>query len=106
MTIIKEVEAGAIPTSANIVGTSYFCNARTLNKFGSEMQKPSLFYRINLFVNFIDLVWMYSIARGHFAILTIWIANKASVQAGNLVDKKEIIAALHRKLAAKARTSV
>ena len=104
MNIIKEVENGVIPKSVNIVGTSYFFNERTLSKFGFELKKPSLFYRVNLFVNFIDLLWMYSISQGYFSIPKIWTANKASIEGGKLIERKEIINDLHRKLTAKIKT--
>ena len=72
LNIIKEIEIGSIPQSVNIVGTSYFFNERTLNKLGFELKKPSLFYRVNLFANFIDVIWMYSVSQGHFLIPKIW----------------------------------
>lgn len=106
LNIINDIENGLIPKSVNIVGTSYFFNKRTLNKLGFELKPPSLFYRINLLANLIDLIWMYSISQGHFSIPKIWTANKASIEGGNLVDKKNIIKELHRKLTIKTKTTV
>lgn len=87
LNIIREIENGVIPKSVNIVGTSYFFNERTLSKFGFELQKPSLFYKANLFVNFIDLLWMYSISQGHFSIPKIWSAKMASIEGENLIKE-------------------
>ncbi len=105
LNIINEIENGSIPKSVKIIGTSYFFNKRTLNKFGFELKNPSLFYRINLLANFIDLIWMYSISQGHFSIPKIWTANKASIEGGDLVVKKNIIKELHRKLTIKKTTA-
>ena len=53
--LIKLIEDKRIPTSVNIIGTSYFFNDRTLNNLGFQLEKATLFYRINLLINFIDL---------------------------------------------------
>ena len=52
--LINEIENDIIPKTVHIVGTSYFFNEKTLNKLGFELKQASMFYRINLFVNFID----------------------------------------------------
>jgi hypothetical protein len=98
LNIIEDIENGVTPKSVNIVGTSYFFNKRTLSKLGFEIEQASVFYRVNLLANFIDLIWMYSISKGYFSIPKIWIASKASIKGENLVDKKDIIKELHRKL--------
>jgi hypothetical protein len=105
MNIIKEVENGSIPKTISIIGTSYFFNTRTLNKFGFELKQPSLFYRINLLANFIDLTWMYSVSQGKFSIPKVWSANKASIEGGKLIESKEIIVDLHNKLTTKIKTT-
>jgi hypothetical protein len=56
--LIDQIENKCIPATVNIVGTSYFFNDRTLHKLGFEMQEPSIFYKLNLYLNFIDLLWM------------------------------------------------
>lgn len=101
MNIIKELENGSVPKSVHIIGTSYFFNTRTLNKFGFELTQPSLFYRINLLVNFIDLIWMYSVSQGKLSIPKLWRAQKASIEGGKLMESKEIVFALYNKLTAK-----
>jgi hypothetical protein len=98
LNIISQIEEGVIPKTVTIVGTSYFFNERTINKLGFESQKPSLFYRMNLFVNFIDLTWMYSLAQGHFAIPKLLNANKAQIEGVKLVEKKEMIKLLYERM--------
>lgn len=98
LNIISQIEEGAIPKTITIVGTSYFFNKRTINKLGFESQKPSLFYRINLFVNLIDLTWMYSLAQGKFTVPKLWKANKAQIEGGKLLEKKEMIKLLYEKI--------
>ncbi len=96
--IILQIENGAVPKTVNISGTSYFFNERTLNKIGFELENPTLFFRINLFVNVIDLIWMYSVAQGRFSIPKIWKAKKASISGNKLMESKDAIENLHRKM--------
>ena len=99
--LIQLLEEQRIPESVNIVGTSYFFNDRTLLKLGFQIEKASLFYRINLLINGIDLFWMYSLSQGKFAIPTLWDAKKASIQGNQLVQSKPKLHALYQHLQAK-----
>ena len=99
--LIQLIEEKRIPESVNIVGTSYFFNDRTILKLGFQIEKASLFYRINLFINFIDLFWMYSLSQGKLAIPTLWDAKKASILGDQLVHNKSKLQALHQHLQAK-----
>ena len=62
---------------------------------GFEIINPSLFYRLNLFVNFIDLIWMYSLSKGKFSIPNIWNAKKASITGINLIESRKGIEELY-----------
>jgi hypothetical protein len=98
LNLISLIEKKQIPASVTIVGTSYFFSDRTLAKLGFKIEKASLFYRANLFINFIDLVWMYSLARGTFSIPKVWDAKKASIQGAMLVAQKQQLDALYVRL--------
>jgi hypothetical protein len=99
--LIQLIEDKHIPASVNIIGTSYFFNDRTLSNLGFQIEKASLFYRVNLFINFIDLFWMYSLSKGKLAISTVWDAKKAKISGDALVAQKIIFEGLHQKLKAK-----
>ncbi len=96
--IIHLIENKSIPATVNIVGTSYFFNESTLNKLGFELETPSLFYRINLFLNFIDLIWMYSLSKGKFAIPRFWSVKKASISGNRLLATKAQLTQLFNKM--------
>jgi hypothetical protein len=100
--LVKLIENKSIPEKVNIVGTSYFFNNRTLHKMGFEIMNPSLFDRVNLFVNFIDLIWMYSLSKGKFSIPKLWNAKKASIIGTKLIESKEILQEFYDKI--KTRT--
>jgi hypothetical protein len=85
----------------NIVGTSYFFSDRTAKKIGFELIDPSLFYRINLYANFLDLVWMYSLSQGKWAIPKVWKAKKVQITGQKLLENKGQLEALYDKLSSK-----
>jgi hypothetical protein len=99
--IIQLIEDKAVPESVNIVGTSYFFSNRTVQRIGFELIEPSFFYRVNLFVNFLDLLWMYSLAQGKWAIPKVWQVKKAQITGQKLVENKGHLEALYDKLNSK-----
>jgi len=102
LNIIQLIENKSIPETVNIVGTSYFFNDRTLRKMGFEIVNPSLFYRLNLFANFIDIFWMYSLSKGKFSIPKLWNAKKASIKGIHLTESKKKIEELYSRMKLKA----
>lgn len=91
LSIIQQIENKAISESVTIVGTSYFFNHRTLHKLGFNIEKASIGHKCNLFLNFIDLIWMYSLSQRKFAIPKLWNVHKASIQGSQLImNKKEL----------------
>jgi hypothetical protein len=98
LNLISLIENKQIPESVTIVGTSYFFNDRTLKKLGFQIEKASAFYRANLFLNFIDLFWMYSLSRGKVTMPSLWEAKKARVPGSTLVVQKANLEALFVKL--------
>lgn len=99
--IIKLIENKSVPETVNILGTSYFFNNRTLNKMGFEIENPSLFYKVNLFVNFIDLLWMYSLSKGKISIPRLSDAKKAKISGVKLIENRKVIEELYDKMKAK-----
>jgi hypothetical protein len=104
--LINQIEHNTIPKTVNIMGTSYFFNDRTLNKLGFEFEKPSLFYRVNLLINFIDLIWMYSVSHGRLSIPKLWNAKKASISGGKLLENKAGLELLYRKMTMKVNMTL
>ena len=98
LNIISQIENKRIPESVQIVGTSYFFNERTLQKLGFQIEKASLFYRANLFINFIDLFWMYSLSCGKVSFPALWDAKKARTQGATLLAHKMSLELLYARL--------
>ena len=106
MYLIRQIENKSIPETVSVVGTSYFFNDRTLHKMGFEILKPSFFYRLNLFANFIDLTWMYSFSQGKFSIPKLWNAKKASITGLKLVESKKQIEQLYEYMRTKSSKQI
>jgi hypothetical protein len=102
--LIQLIENKHMPASVNIIGTSYFFSERTLKYLGFQIEKATLLYRINIFINFIDLFWMYSLSKGKVAIPAVWDAKKATITGGTLVNQKTKFESLYQKLEAKKAT--
>ena len=96
--LISLIENKQIPESVTLVGTSYFFNDRTLQRLGFQIEKASTFYRANLFLNFIDLFWMYSLSRGKVSMPALWKAKKAQIQGAALVAQKVNLEVLYGRL--------
>ncbi len=98
LSIISMIEKKQIPETVSVVGTSYFFSDRTLNKLGFQIEKASLYYRANLFINFMDLFWMYSLSRGKVSIPAVWDAKKAMITGNKLVAQKKQLELLYARL--------
>ncbi len=98
LNIISMIEKKQIPETVSVVGTSYFFSDRTLNKLGFQIEKASLYYRANLFINFMDLFWMYSLSRGKVSIPAVWDAKKAMITGNKLVAQKKQLELLYARL--------
>ena len=96
--LISLIENKQIPESVTLVGTSYFFNDRTLQRLGFQIEKASTFYRANLFLNFIDLFWMYSLSHGKVSMPALWEAKKAQIQGAALVAQKVNLEVLYGRL--------
>ncbi len=100
--LIDLIEQKSIPETVEISGTSYFFKDQTMQKIGFKLEQPTLFYRINLFLNCIDLIWMYSLSRRAIAMPKIWNAKKVTISGTNLLKSKTQLETIYFKL--KSRT--
>lgn len=69
--IIKKIESGELSYELEVRSSSYFFSDRTAERLGFSLEKTGLFERINLILNIVDLIWMYSIAHGSLRIPSV-----------------------------------
>jgi hypothetical protein len=101
LNIIQQIENNKIPQTVTIIGTSYFFSDRTLKKLGFGIEKPSLFYRLNILVNFIDITYLYSLSKGRFTIPNLLRVKKATISGTKIVENKHNIEAIVSLLSTK-----
>ncbi|WP_299459433.1 hypothetical protein [uncultured Microscilla sp.] len=96
--IAKDIEQGKLPKTIQVVGTSYFFSSNTAKRLGFHLTKPSLSYRINLLINALDLIWMYSFAQGKIAIPPLLKTQKAAISGDELLKQKPTLEQLMSKI--------
>jgi len=96
--IIRETEAGETPEDIQISGTSYFFSENTARRLGFEFLPPESHLKFNLYLNYIDLLWMYSLSKGKLTFPNLKNAQMAKTTGKQLVAHKAVIERLHAYL--------
>lgn len=104
LNLVDLIKQKSIPETVEISGTSYFFKDQTMQKIGFKLEQPTLFYRFNLFLNCIDLIWMYSLSKGTISIPKIWNAKKVTISGTNLVKSKSQLETIYFKLKSRTKT--
>lgn len=89
LTIIERIENEQLSPNVKVVGCSYFFNTRTAEKFGCTLSNASLFWKINSILQFIELSYLYSFAKGKWAMPKFWQVKRAEIVGTDLVVRKE-----------------
>ncbi|WP_194774638.1 hypothetical protein [Pararhodonellum marinum] len=97
LNLIKEVEEGRLPLELNIVATSYFFSNRSLEKLGFRQTSATLFNRLNVLLNFLDIFWMYSFSRNKLVFPNLLKVKKIEILAGELLEEKETLKQIKRR---------
>lgn len=96
--IIEKLESGVLPKSVEISGTSYFFSASTAERLGFSLKVPSVFYRINIYMNYLDLIWMYSLAKGRLSFPNLREIKAVKTTGAVLLEKKDYLERLNQYL--------
>ncbi len=86
--IARRVEAGEVPPTVLVTGTSYFFSAGTARKLGFEIRRAGPRLRLNLLLNGLDLWLTYSFTRGRLALPDLLDVKQAVIRGGELVRRK------------------
>lgn len=95
LNIVKEVEEGIIPESIAIGGTSYFFSESTAKRLGFEIVPPPSFLKLNQYMNYLDLIWMYSRAKGKLSLPNLKNIKAVSITGANLAANKGYLEKLY-----------
>ena len=86
--IIEKIETNELSEKVLIQGSSYFFNERTAKKLGFQLKKTTFGKIINATVNYLDLLWMYSIAKGKLTFPKINYMITVEIIGSELVKNK------------------
>lgn len=87
--IIKKIEEGDLSNTVVIRGSSYFFSERTAEKMGFEIKKTGFGEKVNLLVNYLDLLGTYSASKGKLAFPNLNRIKTATIQGHDLCLQKD-----------------
>lgn len=98
LSIINQVEKEELPMTLQIRGSSYFFSERTAIRLGFEVSAISQAEYFNLILNYLDLLWMYSLVNGKLSFPNLKNSKTVSITAANLIKQKEKLLAYYNYL--------
>ena len=90
-TIIHKIELDKLPESVTIRGSSYFLSERSAKKLGFSIRKTGLAEKLNIYANYVDLIWMYSLANGALTWPDLTNVSTVRISGTELVRNKQKI---------------
>ena len=96
--LIRLIEEKKVSPDVHIHGTTYFLNTRTAKLLGLSLKKPDRLKQICQYLNFIDLLWMYSLCYNTFKLPPLNQLGCLQGSGQQLVERKNSLLQLHRKL--------
>ncbi len=98
LNIIKKIENKELPETVIVSGSSYFFSERTANRLGFKIAKINWFLKFNLYLNYIDLLWMYSLSNGKLTFPKLSNTKSIEVVGKDLVQNKPKLESLYAYL--------
>lgn len=96
--IVEAIELGELPDTVEIRGSSYFFSKRTAHKLGFQTGSTGTAEKINIVLNYIDLIWKYSLSQSKLAFPKLSEVKTACIKGAQLKEKKELLIQLQNIL--------
>ncbi len=92
--LINEIECDNIPKQTDIVGISFIFSEKTASKMGFSLEPVPLHRQILFYIDYFDLFFMTSFAKGKISFPNITKVKKIKITGENLVKSKKSIQSL------------
>ena len=94
--IIHMIETGKLPESVTIRGSSYFLSRSSAERLGFSLSSTSFLEKLNILINYLDLLWTYSLANGRLTYPNLANIQTVSIAGKELLTKKKITSLIER----------
>ncbi len=89
--IIVRIENGEVLETAKIYGDSYFFSDRTAKKLGFQIKETPKGVAFNVYLNALDIFWIYSFTQGRIAFPNLKNVKRAVTTGAVLLEHKAAI---------------
>ncbi|MEO1054962.1 MAG: hypothetical protein AAFX87_30290 [Bacteroidota bacterium] len=96
--IIGQMESGHLSSTTVVRGSSYFLSQRSAEKLGFKVNSASIAEKLNIVLNYVDLIWMYSLTNGKLTFPNLTNISTVSITGSDLAKRKDKIQALVNRL--------
>ncbi len=96
--IVERVERQELPETVVVRGSSYFFSERTAQRLGFDIHPTGMFEKFNLLLNYLDLLWMYSLAQSKLTFPNLKEIKTAKTTGKRLLDNKAQLTKLYQFL--------
>ena len=86
--IIEKIENKSLSENVIVRGSSYFFSDKNTTRLGFKLSKTNIVEKLNIVANYLDLIWMYSLAQGKLAFPNLKKIKTASIKGTDLVANK------------------
>lgn len=96
--IAKQIEEGILPDFIIVRGSSYFFSSRTAAKFGFDISESTSIEKLNILLNYLDLLWMYSLTNGKLSFPNLKNIKTVRISGEKLLENKHNLMTLSEQL--------
>jgi hypothetical protein len=91
LALTGRIECGDIPDNVVVTGSTYFISERSARRLGFSISPASAFDNLNLWMNVIDITWMYSVARGRWSFPPVWRSRRFTISGRDLFEHRHVL---------------